>query len=399
MGELIHHADEVIVISHYTYGGFSGFVKNVFDRSLGYVLPQFEVVNGESHHRKRYEETRLFTFIFLGHNLSTEEKDSAVRYVNAVIANIRGQVKSVEFRECEEQDFAAKQQTVTKPGRTVLLIGSMRSERGNSAKLAAELNSLMDSEAEILPIKDYLGKTNELCSALESAEKIVLCTPLYVDGLPAQVIRFMEDAEKHLSRIPRKVYVLANMGLYESSQMANLFATVKQWCGKMNQDYCGGLGISAGELIGTLMDYIPFRHGPSRNASAGMFRLSDAVRRGTRLEVISAEPFCFPRFLIYHDRKSELEPDSQDKRHQTGGPVPQAVETDYPYRHFSSIEEYDKIFPVRLNKRATAICIAVFRRCFRTESTFMRQIRRSTLCRGKRHGNTGAGDYGIKRRN
>ena len=297
MGELIHHADEVIVISHYTYGGFSGFVKNVFDRSLGYVLPQFEVVNGESHHRKRYEETRLFTFIFLGHNLSTEEKDSAVRYVNAVIANIRGQVKSVEFRECEEQDFAAKQQTVTKPGRTVLLIGSMRSERGNSAKLAAELNSLMDSEAEILPIKDHLGKTNELCSALESAEKIVLCTPLYVDGLPAQVIRFMEDAEKHLSRIPRKVYVLANMGLYESSQMVNLFGTVKQWCGKMNQDYCGGLGISAGELIGTLMDFIPFRHGPSRNASAGMKKLSDAVRRGTGLEVISAEPFCFPRFL------------------------------------------------------------------------------------------------------
>ncbi len=297
MGELIHHADEVIVISHYTYGGFSGFVKNVFDRSLGYVLPQFEVTGGETHHRKRYDETRPFTFIFLGHNLSAEEKDSAVRYVNAVIANIRGQVKSVQFRECGERVFPAKQNTGELSARTVLLIGSMRSERGNSAKLAAELNSLLDDEAEILPIKDYLGKTNELCSVLENAEKIVLCTPLYVDGLPAQVIRFMEDAERHLSRVPRKVYVLANMGLYESSQMANLFATVRQWCGKMNQDYCGGLGISAGELIGTLMDYIPFRHGPSRNASAGMFRLSDAVRRGTRLEVISAEPFCFPRFL------------------------------------------------------------------------------------------------------
>ena len=29
MGELIHHASEVVVISRYTYGGFSGFVKNV----------------------------------------------------------------------------------------------------------------------------------------------------------------------------------------------------------------------------------------------------------------------------------------------------------------------------------------------------------------------------------
>ena len=30
MGALIHHADEVVVISRYTYGGFSSFVKNAF---------------------------------------------------------------------------------------------------------------------------------------------------------------------------------------------------------------------------------------------------------------------------------------------------------------------------------------------------------------------------------
>ncbi|MBQ1362828.1 MAG: flavodoxin family protein, partial [Oscillospiraceae bacterium] len=49
MGQLIHRADEVVVISHYTYGGFSGFVKNVIDRCLGYVLPQFEIIGGETH--------------------------------------------------------------------------------------------------------------------------------------------------------------------------------------------------------------------------------------------------------------------------------------------------------------------------------------------------------------
>ena len=43
MGALIHKADSVIVISRYTYGGFSSFIKNVFDRSIGWVLPYFEV--------------------------------------------------------------------------------------------------------------------------------------------------------------------------------------------------------------------------------------------------------------------------------------------------------------------------------------------------------------------
>ena len=70
MGYLIHHAEEVVVISRYTYGGFSGFVKNVFDRSLGYVLPQFEVINGETHHKKRYDEDKPFTFIFYGESFS-----------------------------------------------------------------------------------------------------------------------------------------------------------------------------------------------------------------------------------------------------------------------------------------------------------------------------------------
>ena len=90
MGRLIHEAEEVTVISRYTYGGFSGFVKNVFDRCLGYVLPQFEIVGGETHHKKRYDEDKAFTFLFYGQALTEEEKAATERYVRAVCANFRG---------------------------------------------------------------------------------------------------------------------------------------------------------------------------------------------------------------------------------------------------------------------------------------------------------------------
>ena len=93
MGQKIHNADSVTVISRYTYGGFSGKVKNIFDRSLGYVLPQFELSSGETHHKKRYEEDKEFTFIFYGPELTEEKKDSAKRYVEAVCANVRSHVK------------------------------------------------------------------------------------------------------------------------------------------------------------------------------------------------------------------------------------------------------------------------------------------------------------------
>ena len=44
----LHEAEEVVVCTKWTYGGFSPFVKNVFDRSIGVVLPFFELVDGET---------------------------------------------------------------------------------------------------------------------------------------------------------------------------------------------------------------------------------------------------------------------------------------------------------------------------------------------------------------
>lgn len=95
----------------------------------------------------------------------------------------------------------------------------------------------------------------------------------------------------------KKVYLLANMGLYESCQLQSLFSAVKQWCAKMDFAYCGGLGISAGELLGELMVHIPFHIGATKKAAEGMELLAKAVNRGNILADIFAEPYAFPRAL------------------------------------------------------------------------------------------------------
>ena len=299
MGARIHHADEVVVISRYTFGGFSGFVKNVFDRCLGYVLPQFEVAGGESHHQKRYDEDKPFTFIFYGHGLSDDEKNSAKRYVTAVCANIRGHVKDIIFRESEAEE-AVRTDTSVRPagGRTVLLNGSMRNRNGNSAKLAKQLAARLEKEVESIDLKDWMKDMSGLVRKLEDAPAIVFCIPLYVDGLPSQVIRLMEKFGQEYRGGVKKIYVLANMGLYESSQLVNLFYAVTQWSRKMGFEYCGGLGVSAGELIGGLMEMIPFGKGPIRKTSEGMDLLARAINSGSRTYDIYAEPKGFPKWLF-----------------------------------------------------------------------------------------------------
>ena len=55
MGKLLSKCDRLIIISRSCFGGYSPFVKNVFDRSISYVLPDFEMRGGEMHHKRRYD--------------------------------------------------------------------------------------------------------------------------------------------------------------------------------------------------------------------------------------------------------------------------------------------------------------------------------------------------------
>ncbi len=295
MGELIHRAAEVVVISRYAYGGFSGFIKNLFDRSLGYVLPQFEVVGGESHHRKRYPEDKPFTFIFRGHDLSEEDKNNARRYVQAVCANIRGYVKDVVFEECAERP-RPERTAVTPSGRAVLLNCSMRRKKANSFKFAVKLLGYLNKEAVFTDLADHLSDPSGLAASLGN-DTLVLCLPLYVDGLPSQVIRFLEYMEYHEKSAGRPVYVLANMGLYEPEQLKNLFSAVRTWCERTGNTYCGGLGLAAGELVSVLMDHIPFTRGPSRTMDEGMKKLAAAINSRKAIPDIYAGVRMFPRPL------------------------------------------------------------------------------------------------------
>ena len=328
MAGLIHGAAEVVIMSRYTYGGFSGSVKNVIDRCLGYVLPQFELTGDETHHMRRYEEDKPFTFIFYGPELSDEQKADAERYVKAVCANFRSHVKSVEFRtdikssgaeapkdsakpaygtgsaddgadspaKKEGRDPAKKQ--AKNPGHMIILNGSMRNRDGNSARFAGVLRTRLrgrvGANVEIVDLKDNMKDMEALADDLAAADKLIFCVPLYVDGLPSQVIRLMEIMESKPAG-PQKIYVLANMGLYESSQMVNLFSAVKQWCERCGYEYCGGLGISAGELIGALMKTMPFGWGATKKASISMTVFAEAILSGRAADDLYAEPHMFPR--------------------------------------------------------------------------------------------------------
>lgn len=92
-------SEKVIVISPILYGGYSKNIKAIFDRSIGYVLPYFRIMNGEMHHQLRYENPFALSVYFYG-ECDDEEKLIASNLVKANAVNLGATDYQVQFFDC-----------------------------------------------------------------------------------------------------------------------------------------------------------------------------------------------------------------------------------------------------------------------------------------------------------
>ena len=304
MGALIHKADEIVVISEFTYGGFSPFVKNVFDRSISFVLPFFEIINGEMHHKSRYPEQKPITFIFTGSELSDKDKKLARSYVKAVCTNLHGKIKDIKFEEydCSLTDEMEQKKSIDdvaedKTQGTILLNCSLRADASNSKKLLDALSTKISGNTESVNLSSFINNPAALVPKLKAAEKIVIGTPLYVDGIPSALLRIMTLMEQNPGSENKIIYAVTNMGFYESNQQKHLVAMIKRWCIKCGYEYGGAVAVGAGEMVGMMVNTPSAEKSPARNAALALNKLGEAVSSSSRIANIYANAAMFPRFL------------------------------------------------------------------------------------------------------
>lgn len=104
MGELMAKSKVLVILSECKYGTYSPFVKNVLDRSIPYIHPDFTKRNGEIHHKPRYNNQIHMRAYFYGAK-TTEEKDTIKKLVHANTLNFNGIVDSIEFSNDWEDIF------------------------------------------------------------------------------------------------------------------------------------------------------------------------------------------------------------------------------------------------------------------------------------------------------
>ncbi len=101
IGALWGKCDEVYYVCRCVYGSLSPFAKNIQDRGLAYVHPDFVIRGGEMHHRRRYDNVIKCSVLFYGE--TTEgERQTARKLMQAAMDNYDGTVERIEFFDSVE---------------------------------------------------------------------------------------------------------------------------------------------------------------------------------------------------------------------------------------------------------------------------------------------------------
>ena len=143
--------------------------------------------------------------------------------------------------------------------------GSPKAGKSNSEILGNYLSSLLKENE----IKKYYSISfrlnNENKNEIYNSDVLIFLFPLYVDGIPSNLLKLFVEFEKEKVVNPAtRVYCIVNNGFYEGKQNRLAILQIKNWCEKVNARWGQGIGVGAGELLPYLKKY-PLGQGPLKN--------------------------------------------------------------------------------------------------------------------------------------
>ena len=88
MPKYILESDTFVIITRIKYGCYTSYVKNVLDRSIGFMLPFFKTVNGELHHTQRYNKSPKLVVIGYGDDITFDEEQTFKKLIKGNAINL-----------------------------------------------------------------------------------------------------------------------------------------------------------------------------------------------------------------------------------------------------------------------------------------------------------------------
>jgi len=151
------------------------------------------------------------------------------------------------------------------------LVGSPRAGDSTSGTLAQYLVDELAAcgwQAGVLRISTALRHPEhwpELAEQFRTADVVALCSPLYVDSLPAETTRALERLVLTPSRHTQALFAVINSGFVEAEQNDTALAICHLFSRQAGLTWLGGLALGGGgavngqslEMVGKMMPHLP----------------------------------------------------------------------------------------------------------------------------------------------
>jgi multimeric flavodoxin WrbA len=334
-------SDLLVFLTPVTFGGYASELKKALDHQIQILKPGFTRIAGETHHQKRYarypdvlavgwldrpdEAAEALFASLVGRyalNFHAAASSARVAYSGMTEDAIQGLVADglgdIAHRQCRA--LTVPPAPASDPGdgigsaprRAVLLVGSPRTRSSTSASLGAYLAGRLEErgvEVETIQLYPVAGAPLRLERALdvvEAADLVVLAAPLYVDTLPAPVIRVLErlaarratqaavvSAGPGAAATRRATFTaIVNCGFPEAAHIAPALAVSAQFAAAAGFTWVGGLALGGGQGLvhGLPLDTV----GLAGHVRAALDLAADALARGDAIPAAAHQHLARP---------------------------------------------------------------------------------------------------------
>lgn len=171
--------------------------------------------------------------------------------------------------------------------------GSPKGEASNSREVISILQKMLDAETEwtvVTQIAEDRKRNDNVLPSIFESDVLLITFPLYVDGLPASLMRLMERYAAHVQAQDRargagsgskrqRVFAVANCGFYEGVQNECALKMIAHFCEDTGLAWCGGAGFGTGEMIRELKT-VPPEAGIRKPITGSLKAIADAIAEG-----------------------------------------------------------------------------------------------------------------------
>lgn len=294
IAESVITSDLVVYLSPVTFGGYSPALKRMVDHLIQNVSPFFIKVDGETHHRKRYNKNPdllavgwmespdvhsevVFRYLvqrnatnwhaetWVGDVILTNQTDDQLR---VLAGQWIGDIQNRKSSPMVEIPTNSRTSLDPLPGTThgsrdirnaLLLVGSPKTRKSTSNSLGGYLFEQLEARSiktETIYLHTVLHNPQKMQALLDAVEKVDLVTlafPIYVDTLPAAVIEALERIAAHRqgrNSSHRQLFTaIANCGFPEAIQCDIALANSAIFAREAGFEWAGSLALGAGEAI------------------------------------------------------------------------------------------------------------------------------------------------------